>query len=849
VFTLVSGPPGATVDSANRSFQWTPGEADGPGEFDVAVRVTQGASQIEGRFHIRVTEINGPPVFEPVTTVEARPEEPLRIKFAAKDPDEPSVGVKYSISAPGSEFASATLDAQTGEFVWTPSELLSGDTLKVLIQAAEEPDGVVVSLLEVPINVAKFTDPVRQLLADLRKQGLNVQTVSGDAAAPPAAFQGRGMSLTVNGEPVTVFQYESSADLQAELGRVDTTKSEVLGQPWEKEQPLTLMQRDQFIAATLTTNEVVLARLADVLDPPVAIVRKYEPPPMEVKETPRLVAALKPLYDEKLKKPGQPRKLFTKEAYEPVRKLFADEFAQAHDVDLRAGFGTDYEEVMTWFETRRDLQEELYTAVDPQQDVVIGVMQLFNQLRKDFPKQFEKYGSLSIATSVVWDKPQGIYTYEHHANRTHSTMPTAMLAGVDNFRYLVEAESVMEGRAQYVPWEFLVHLVNHNTPAQERLWSLQNFLPSRPMFGKCYSDVPYDTVMLQTESETCKLAGMEYNLPNIRQFGGVCAMQADFAARVGKSMGVPSEYVSGQGRYGGAHAWVMWVELLAINPRSVRFTLESHGRYLGDHYYVGNLKDPHTGKGMTDRQLELKLHQVGVDAMAARHCKRIMQMYPVMAEHLEFDVADRLDYLSGAVNLNPWSEEAWTALAKLSTEPHLDKAQRQTLTKVLEQLFVNFAPFPDFTLTIFDDLISFEEDASKQIAYYYRLLDVYSAAKRPDLAFTGLLALSKLLEREDRSEEAIQALAAAVQKYAEEGQHVPKMLDRLESLAADRPNVDATLAAFYASFLPKIPQKRGDEPSKYCIEIYKRAVPIFERAGQPQLAQSFAAAARQLQGQ
>ena len=48
---------------------------------------------------------------------------------------------------------------------------------------------------------------------------------------------------------------------------------------------------------------------------------------------------------------------------------------------------------------------------------------------------------------------------------------------------------------------------------------------------------------------------------------------------------------------------------------------------------------------------------------------------------------------------------------------------------------------------------------------YYQLLEVYSAAKRPDLAFTALLQLSELLENDSREGEAIQALAVAIQKY------------------------------------------------------------------------------------
>ncbi len=143
----------------------------------------------------------------------------------------------------------------------------------------------------------------------------------------------------------------------------------------------------------------------------------------------------------------------------------------------------------------------------------------------------------------------------------------------------------------------------------------------------------------------------------------------------------------------------------------------------------------------------------------------------------------------------------------------------------------------------------YEERAKKRVAMYYQLLEVYSAAARPDLAFSALLQLSDLLEREDRAGEAIQALAVAIQKYPEEGQYVPRMLDGLEGLASNEDGSDQTLAEFHTTFLPKIPKARGDSPSEHCIAMYNRAVLIFQNVGQTQLAQNYAAAAQQMKSQ
>ncbi len=170
------------------------------------------------------------------------------------------------------------------------------------------------------------------------------------------------------------------------------------------------------------------------------------------------------------------------------------------------------------------------------------------ELKEKFPKQIDKYLSLVIATAVV-DKPGAASgSYEGHQRRTHSILPSGLLGAIENFQYLLEAEPVMQGRIQFVPWEFLVHVCNHKTPLVERQWAVANYVPKRVMFGKCYSDVPYDNVMLQTESKVCKLGGKEYSLPNILNFGmRLRPCRRTSPPRVGKSIGVPAEY----GRRGG----------------------------------------------------------------------------------------------------------------------------------------------------------------------------------------------------------------------------------------------------------------------------------------------------------
>ena len=228
------------------------------------------------------------------------------------------------------------------------------------------------------------------------------------------------------------------------------------------------------------------------------------------------------------------------------------------------------------------------------------------------------------------------------------------------------------------------------------------------MYGKCYKDVPYDMEMLNSNFATAKLNGQIYTLENIRKFGGVCAEQADFAASVGKSIGVPAEFVHGESTFGESHAWVMWVELLNVTRTSIVFHLESYGRYSYDKYYVGGLTDPRTGQEITDRQLELWLQAVGADPIAHRQAALAMRAYPMFREKNKMTVADQLKFLDSAMKLSPWLEEPWLEVAKMSRDGLLGKEHGKRMLGILDRLFITFAEVPDFTWKVFDDLITFQ---------------------------------------------------------------------------------------------------------------------------------------------
>ena len=571
-------------------------------------------------------------------------------------------------------------------------------------------------------------------------------------------------------------------------------------------------------------------------------------PPVETATSP--VPATKPAVDKELEALLQlytetqgrdrHRKLFDPASYKSLRGWFAQQFRREQAASFQEAWGAESEAMLAWLDQRLDFQEEFFTALDLKADDVAAALRLLQQLKGAFSEKIiDHYGNLVIAICVVWDRPSGLYHYKHHADRAKAAMPTNPADAIDCFRYLVEREKFMEGRILYVPWEYLTLVVNHQTPLEERDWALQAYGAQRQMFGKCYQDCPYDMKMLESESQFGALNGKPYNLATLRQFGGVCAHQADYASRVGKSMGIPAAYCGGAGRFGGSgHAWVMWVELKTVTASGISFTLESHGRYHDDNYYVGTLNDPQTGESITDRDLERRLNAVGVSTIGRRHAALAMRAWPAISDAQKPDFKAQLAYFSQVLKLSPWNEAAWKELAKVARENQdLNAADRKELHKAFRTLFTVFAGVPDFTVEVFNDLLCYETKPKTKIEYYYQLLDLYARAKRPDLSFKALPGLVELLVGNERKSEAVDMLAAVIKQNANEGQYIPAVVDDLERLCADDKKLQASLLAFYGEFVPLITQKRGNTVSRYCLDMHTRAMQRYQAAGETNAAE------------
>jgi hypothetical protein len=137
-FSLEPGAPeGAAIDPITGVFSWTPGEAFGPGQYLIGVRLADsGSPAFAATREVRVTvlEVDNAPVFDPITHQSLSELAPLVLSIRARDPDAEARQVRYRLDAPP---AGAAIDEVSGVLSWTPTEAQGPNSYLLRVQAAE----------------------------------------------------------------------------------------------------------------------------------------------------------------------------------------------------------------------------------------------------------------------------------------------------------------------------------------------------------------------------------------------------------------------------------------------------------------------------------------------------------------------------------------------------------------------------------------------------------------------------------------------------------------------------------------------------------------------------------------
>ncbi len=531
----------------------------------------------------------------------------------------------------------------------------------------------------------------------------------------------------------------------------------------------------------------------------------------------------------------QSGKLFQRSAYKEVRAAFARRFQANHQADLKKAYGDDLDAINAWFAKNPDIQQNFYTALMERYDDIPRALALFKEIWKRYPDTMPKWSQLAIATAVTWDQERGVYDYQPHQKRVQSVLPGGMLGALENYRYVVDNEKRMPQPVSLYPWEFLVFVVNHRTPMPERNWAFTFFQVAKVKSKSWHKEVPYDFEIVKREldkdpaAQNPKLAGKEYTLANIKANGGVCAHQADFACRTAQSLGIPAVYCAGSSAYRDNHAWWMFINVSSATKDEIKFVLQSDGRFDGkDNFYTGQVLDPQSGRIMLDRDMERRLWLAGTDRLGKRLSSLIMRVYPSIAQASKFDTKEKVAYLEKCLKVSKYNEDAWLNFARLAKNGELNDDNKKIALTQLASLSHTFAAYPDFIWRIFDDMIEVATPAEK-IRQYEAVLVQFEKAKRADLACDARLKLTELLVEESKHATALTGLSNSVKTFPTEGRYVPKMLKKMEEMAANVKDGPTKVATVYVELIPKMIIYYGNDTNIYYRKMSQQAKAFFEQ--------------------
>ena len=137
-FELMPGfPAGSSINPASGQFSWTPSEAQGPGVYDMTVKVTDNGtpnmSDTE-TFTVIVAEVNNPPVLVPLGNRTVSESNTLTVLVSASDPDSAQT-LTFSLepSAP----SGMTINPTNGTITWTPDESFGGGNYSAIVRVAD----------------------------------------------------------------------------------------------------------------------------------------------------------------------------------------------------------------------------------------------------------------------------------------------------------------------------------------------------------------------------------------------------------------------------------------------------------------------------------------------------------------------------------------------------------------------------------------------------------------------------------------------------------------------------------------------------------------------------------------
>jgi len=420
------------------------------------------------------------------------------------------------------------------------------------------------------------------------------------------------------------------------------------------------------------------------------------------------------------------------------------------------------ESLWTWVTAHAALRDGVLFGLQPDGDTGLQILERLDLLRQQFPEQVEAYPHLALAFAVVHGSAgkQGIrerrLRYVEHEQREIPSM-------ADSFKDYVAHAGRMQMPLNKTPWPLLLFVADNDLPLAERQWVRDRYgVKGVVVTGQVYYSLEYDFDKLRGKP---RIGDRPKTMPNLLEYGGVCAERAYFASRVFKTLGVPALYDVGDGERGG-HAWVAWA-----GRDGKKTGLVFTARFDYDRYYTGTVHDPCSGEFILDRDVQmcvaamLHSYQGCMEAMAGTHIYRL------------FEAGERgtkTGLLDGAVKRNPFCDAPWRAGADDVGAGIIPRQQgEQTYLSMLRL----HGEYPDLSLQILTQIFvprlaeakaADRTVVAKDLGILGKAFDLYAQAQRPDLAVKLRCLQGQYLEAAGRTEDALKLYVTASEQYLTE---------------------------------------------------------------------------------
>ncbi|MFN3192091.1 MAG: putative Ig domain-containing protein [Aureliella sp.] len=187
MYSLVSGPAGAQLNSETGELTWSTDETHGPALYDFVVAASAGARSDQTTFSVQVNEVNSAPVLLAIPGRVMEQGQAFSWNASAMDADVPAQSLTYSLS---SAPAGAKIDSSTGEIGWATTEATSLGDYEFIVSVS---DGELRDETAFTVSIADSnTAPVIEAIGDrsiVEGSLLDLTVEASDADAPAGGLQ------------------------------------------------------------------------------------------------------------------------------------------------------------------------------------------------------------------------------------------------------------------------------------------------------------------------------------------------------------------------------------------------------------------------------------------------------------------------------------------------------------------------------------------------------------------------------------------------------------------------------------------------------------------------------------